>query len=339
LEALAAELDRMPADFSPDTIFIGGGTPTELSRNDLAALLNLLRNRVDVSAVVEWTCEANPGTLTPDKVEILLDAGVNRFSIGVQSFNPAALEFLGRIHSASEAREAVCMLRRMGATNINIDLIYGIPGFGLDVVRRDVYALLELAPDHAACYCLTFEDGTPLADLRDKGFVKEVDDDALREQYEWIRAELSAAGYRHYEISNFAHPGRECRHNLLYWGAGEYIGIGPSAHSHWRGERYGNVRDLHAYIRRMRDTGDARSFAERLDPEAKARETLIMSLRRIDGISRKEFIELTGFDYRQLCAEPLACLQREGLIDDSNDRLRLTDRGLFISDAIFAELV
>lgn len=339
LRALEAELRALPPDFRPDTVFMGGGTPTELSLADLAHLLDLLRRHVDLSAVAEWTCESNPGTLTEPKVAALMRAGVNRFSLGVQSFNPATLEFLGRIHSADEARDGVRLLRRLGVRNINLDLIYGVPGSARDAVHRDLGALLELAPEHAACYCLIFEDGTPLADLRAKGFVKEVDDETELEQYDTVRTRLRAAGYEQYEISNFARPGFRCAHNLLYWGAGEYLGIGPSAHSHWRGERFGNVRDLAAYTKRLLDGRNARAFTERLDPEAKARETLVMALRRVEGIASAEFRAATGFAYEDLCRGQLPWLRREGMIEDSGGRLRLTDRGMFVSDAVFAELV
>lgn len=329
----------LPEGFRPDTVFMGGGTPTELSERDLLALLNLLKEHVDLSGVTEWTCESNPGTLSASKVECLLRAGVNRFSLGVQSFDPTTLEFLGRIHSADEAREGFRLLRSLGVTNINLDLIYGVPGASIDVLRRDLDALLELGPEHAACYCLIFEDGTPLAELRNRGYVKEVEDDTELEQYNLVRAVLAGAGYRHYEISNFAKPGFECRHNQLYWGDGEYIGIGPSAHSHWRGERYGNVRDLDAYIKRLLAGRDACAFREQLDPEAKARETLVMALRRLDGVCAADFLASTGFDYRTLCADSIAWMTREGLLDSRDNRLRLTERGLFVSDAIFAELI
>lgn len=339
LAALAVELRQLPRPFRPATVFMGGGTPTELSAGDLARLLELLHRHVDLSGVVEWTCESNPGTLTREKARLLLDAGVNRMSLGVQSFDPKTLEFLGRIHSADEAAEGYQLLRELGVPGINLDLIYGVPGSGLDVVQRDVERLIELGPDHTACYCLIFEDGTPLADLRARGFVKEVDDDTERTQYEWVRNRLRAAGYRHYEISNFARPGQECRHNLLYWGAGEYLGVGPSAHSHWRGERYGNVRDLAAYCRKLLGGQSARSFSERLDPEAKARETLVMALRRLDGITWEQFHSDTGFDLRALCGETLDWLSRQGLLEVSPTGVRLTDEGLFVSDGIFAELV
>lgn len=339
LQAMALELAGLPDDFAPGTVFLGGGTPTELSLDDLRGMLGLLRQRVDLSRVTEWTCESNPGTLTAGKIELLLGAGVNRFSLGVQSFDPRTLDFLGRIHSSDEAVEGFQLLRRMGVRNINLDLMYGVPGTPSEVVERDVQRLAALRPEHAACYCLIFEDGTPLTDLRNRGFVKEVDDDAELTQYNTVRRVLAEAGYEHYEISNFAQPGHRCAHNLLYWGAGEYIGVGPSAHSHWKGERFGNVRDLATYTQRLREGTSPRAFAERLEPEAKARETLVMAMRRLDGVGADEFRSLTGFDYASLCADSLPWLRREGLVEDADGRLRLTERGLFVSDGIFAEWV
>lgn len=339
LAALESELRQLPHPFQPETVFIGGGTPTELSTSDLARLLEILRQNVDLSAIAEWTCESNPGTLTREKADLLKSAGINRMSLGVQSFDATTLDFLGRIHSADEAEAGVHLLRDAGFDNLNLDLIYGVPGAGPDVVRRDLQRLLALSPEHAACYCLIFEDGTPLADLRARGFVKEVDDDTELEQYEIVRTALRTGGYGHYEISNFAKPGRECRHNQLYWGAGEYLGVGPSAHSHWRGERYGNVRDLAAYCRRMLEGSSPRAFSEKLEPEAKARETLVMALRQTAGITHSDFLRDTGFELRALCGETLNALAREDLLEISGDRVRLTERGLFVSDGIFAELV
>lgn len=339
LAALAREMDSLPEGFAPETVFLGGGTPTELSDRDFAALFALLHRRVDLGRVTEWSCESNPGTLTREKVRIMMDAGVNRVSLGVQSFDPKTLEFLGRIHSADEAAEGFALLRACGMRNINLDLMYGVPGQSRDAVAGSLRRLVELGPEHAACYCLIFEDGTPLTDLKQRGFVKEVEDDEELEQYQLVRDAFGAAGYAHYEISNFAKPGFECRHNLLYWSGGEYIGLGPSAHSHWRGVRWGNLRDLAQYCRRLEEGGSVRAFEERLDPEAKARETLVMSLRRLGGVGREEFRAATGFDYAELCRDALPWLCREGLLCDADGRLRLTPRGLFVSDGVFAELV
>jgi len=339
LDALAREFKQLPDHFVPDTIFIGGGTPTELSDRDFQWLLDLVASTVDLSRVTEWSCESNPGTLTAAKARMMREAGVNRVSLGVQSFNSAALEFLGRIHSAEEAEAGYHLLRDHGFTNINLDLMYGVPGVPIETVESDVRKLIELSPDHAACYCLIFEDGTPLTELRNKGFVKEVDDDRELDQYTRVRDLLGAAGYRHYEISNFSRPGRECRHNLLYWGPGEYIGCGPSAHSHWQGKRFGNIRNLDQYCDHMLKGESTRAFEEQLDPAARAREALVMGLRRLEGISRDQFRADTAFDYRELCGDSLSWLCEEGLLEEKDNRLRLTARGLFVSDGVFAELV
>jgi oxygen-independent coproporphyrinogen III oxidase len=340
LDALDRELSLLPADFRPETVFIGGGTPTELSDRDFTRLFEVLKARIDLSRVAEWTCESNPGTLTAGKARILKAAGVNRMSLGVQSFDPRNLEFLGRIHSSDEAADAFRLLRRTGFENINLDLIYAIPGSSRDALERDLDRIAELAPEHVACYALIFEDGTPLTDLRDRGFVKEVDDDEQFAQYQCVRNRLAEAGYAHYEISNFARPGRECRHNILYWSGAEYLGCGPSAHSHWQGLRYGNVRSLEDYCASLIDEGRSpREFEERLEPEAKARETLVMSLRRLDGVSRSAFKNQTGFDYADLCGATLRRLESLGLLDASGERLRLTEEGLFVSDGVFADLV
>lgn len=339
LDALAVELGRLPADFKPRTVFIGGGTPTELSDEDFGRLFELLRGASDLSDVSEFTCESNPGTLTPAKVDIMLAGGVNRVSLGVQSLTPSALECIGRIHSPDEAIEGYELLRRKGVKNINLDFMYGIPGQTMDMLRADLARAIALGPEHLACYGLIFEDGTPLTELRNKGYLKEVDDEAELEQYQLVRAMLTGAGYHHYEISNYARPGYECAHNQLYWGAGEYIGCGPSAHSHWRGRRYGNIRHLDDYNRRLLVGGQVLQFEESLSPEARAREALVMYLRRIDGVGREEFRHATGFDYETLCSDSLAWLERIAMIDRSGERLRLTPGGVLVSDAVFAELI
>ncbi len=339
IAALEKEIATVPEGFVPGTVFLGGGTPTELSDRNFAALFELLHRKINLDRVTEWTCESNPGTLTREKVRIMMDAGVNRVSMGVQSFDPKTLEFLGRIHSADEAAEGFTLLRDCGMTNINLDLMYGVPGQSRDAVEKSLQRLIELGAEHASCYCLIFEDGTPLTDLKQRGFVKEVEDDEELDQYNMVRRALAGAGFRQYEISNFAKPDRGCRHNLLYWSGGEYIGLGPSAHSHWRGERWGNLRDLAAYCTKLERGESVRAFSERLDAEAKARETLVMSLRCLDGISREKFRAETGFDYASLCGDALPWLCKEGLLHDDGARLSLTEKGLFLSDGVFAELV
>lgn len=339
LNALEVELKQLPANFQPVTVFVGGGTPTELADADLRRLFALLHQHLDLSQVAEWTCESNPGTLTRDKAFILREAGVNRISMGVQSFDPANLEFLGRIHGPDDVPTSYALLRDAGFDNINLDLIYGIPGSSLAKTEADAQQLIALAPEHASCYALTFEEGTPLMDMKGKGYVREVDDDAELEQYRVIRATLAKAGYAQYELSNFARDGQTCRHNLLYWGNGAYIGCGPSAHSHWNGKRFSNVRHLRRYNQLLLAGASACDFEEQLEPEAKARETLVMWLRRLEGVPRKTFLAATGHDYWTLCGPQIQSLIDDGMLVFEKGSLRLTDAGLFVSDGIFADLV
>ena len=330
-KALESELNGLPPGFSPTSIFIGGGTPTALSKDVLSRLLDDLRRTVNTDGVSEWSCEANPGTLTDGKIRALLNGGVNRVSLGIQTFDEKLLKFLNRIHTAALAEEGFRSLRNAGFENIGVDLIYGLPGGSAHQVERDLNRLLELGPEHISCYCLSIEPGTDLARMN----VPEAEDEEALTQYQLIRHTLGAAGYEHYEISNFARPGRECRHNLLYWEGGEYIGCGPSAHSHWDGARWANAADTRDYILR----GPVRAFEERLAPEARARETLVMGLRKIRGVSRDLFRKQTGFDCYELRGPAIEKLIADGLLEQAGDFLRLTERALFVSNQVFVELV
>ena len=326
---IARELAELPADFAPESVFFGGGTPTALDEDDLQQLLDLVQARVNLARVAEWTCEANPGTLTAGKLARLRAGGVNRLSIGAQSFHDGTLRRLGRIHAAGETVAAVALARAAGFGNIGLDLIYGVPGVAFESFCADVEAALALAPEHVSCYCLEIEDGTPFAREAAAGRLA-VSEEDQRAQFDGARRRLAAAGYIHYEISNFARPGRECRQNGLYWCGGEYIGIGPAAHSHWRGARWGHTPDLPEW---------KRGFEERLAPEAKARETLVMGLRRLAGWGRAEFRAATGFDYDALRGPEIARLAAAGLLVAEPERLRLAEDAVFVSDSVFAELV
>ena len=323
------ELAALPAGFAPTSVFFGGGTPTALDERDLARLLDLVRARVDLRNLAEWTCEANPGTLSSAKLACLRAGGVDRLSLGAQSFTAETLKRLGRIHAADETRAAVAQARAAGFANVGLDLIYGVPGVARETFQADVEAALALAPEHLSCYCLEIEAGTPFARAAAAGELA-VSEDEQRAQFDWARRRLVAAGFEHYEISNFARPGRACRQNGLYWSGGDYIGVGPAAHSHWAGARWGNVPELPAW---------KRAFEERLEPAAKARETLVMGLRRLAGWGRAEFRAATGCDYDELRGPEIARLAAQGLLAVAPDRIRLAEDALFVSDAVFAELV
>jgi oxygen-independent coproporphyrinogen-3 oxidase len=339
LDALEKELESLPENFAPETLFIGGGTPTELSDRDFESLLDLIRRKVNLEQVQEWTCESNPGTLTQAKAHMLRQAGVNRMSIGVQSFDPSALEFLGRIHNADEARDGIRMLQATGFDSINLDLIYGIPTVDPDIIETDIATAVALGVNHIAAYCLIFEDGTPLADLQRKGYVKEVDDDTELAQYQMVRQRLSEAGYRQYELSNYAQPGHESLHNLLYWEGREYFGCGPSAHSHWQGRRWSNVRSLETYCKQWLTGTYTPAMEETLPPEAKARELVIFGLRKIQGIDLADFEQRTGYSLEELYGNTLNWLCEIGMLARDETSIRLTEQGLFLSDSVFAELV
>lgn len=339
IRCLEAELGRLPPDFAPDTVFIGGGTPTALEAADYEKLLQAIRRRIDLAQVVEFTSEANPGTLTAEKLDAMRAGGIDRVSIGVQSFNEKALRLLGRIHSSEQAAEGFLQLRRAGFDNVNIDLIQSIPGMKPEAVLEDARRVAALGPEHISYYNLIYEPGTPMTSDLEAGRIFPPGDDQEAENYFAVKESLEQAGYTHYEISNFCREGRPCRHNLLYWQGGEYFGCGPSAHSHWCGRRYGNIPDLGRYCALL-ETGE-RPFEESecLAPADKARETLVMWLRLLKGVELERFREVTGFGVDDLCGEAVESLVEEGLLCRTQASLSLTRAALFVSNAVFSELV
>ncbi len=339
LDGLRRELALQPDGFAPATLYIGGGTPTALPAPELEELLALLRTGTDVRGVTEWTCEANPGTLNEAKLARLRAGGVNRLSLGAQSFDARNLAGLGRCHTARDIGDAVRLAHRAGFEHYSLDLIYALPFAPADVFASDLERALDLAPEHLSVYALTVEEGTPLAARVAAGVVVEVEEEIALGHYVHARDRLRAAGFEHYEISNFARPGRASRHNLLYWSGGEYLGLGPAAHSHWRGLRWGNPDDLESWAGALERGAAPRTFEERLTPEAAARETLVFGLRRIAGVDRDEFRRRTGFELLDLRGPEIEGFIRAGLLAWDGPRLRLTAQALFISDTIFAGLI
>ncbi len=340
LDGLVREAARAPDGFVPRTIFIGGGTPTILPPAVLRGLFDRLHRAFDLSAVDEWTVEANPGTLTPERLDILRAGGADRLSLGAQSFDPALLRALGRRHDADDIAAAARAARAAGFRRLNLDLLYALPAPYAGTLGRTLDAALALRPDHLSAYALTLEPGTPLAAQHAAGAWPAVSDDDALAQFQRVRAALTEGGFEHYEISNFATPGEECRHNLLYWSGGEYLGLGPAAHSHWGGARWGNPPDLDAWASALEAGRSPRAFEERLEPAARARETLVFGLRRLAGVRRAEFRAHTGFDYEELRGPEIRGLLERGLLERTpDDGLRLSDAALFVSDSVFAELV
>ncbi|QBG46795.1 radical SAM family heme chaperone HemW [Verrucomicrobia bacterium S94] len=339
LQCLEIELRRLPSDFAPNTVFIGGGTPTALSPSEYRKMLEAIDRRINLSQVVEFTSEANPGTLTPDKLKAMRDGGVNRVSIGVQSFNNRALQLLGRIHDAKTAIAGYHMLRDAGFDNVNIDLIQSIPGMKPADVLADAEKAAGLEPDHISYYNLIYEPGTPLTKAKDEGRVVPPGDDEEADNYFMVKEYLEHAGYGHYEISNFSKEDRECRHNVLYWQGGEYFGCGPSGASHWHGRRFSNIPDLNTYTNRL--LKDQRPFdeVEHLSKEDKARETLVMWLRMTAGVDLDGFKKVTGFEVYDLCGAGIESMLEENLLQRQDNRISLSREALFISNAVFSELL
>ena len=340
LAALDREAGRFaPPGFRPATVYLGGGTPTALPPGALDRLLAIAHARFDLSGVAEWTCEVNPGTVSRDTAARLRAAGVNRAAIGVQSFDPARLRLLGRIHGPGAIPRTFSTLRDAGIENLAADLIHGVPGQGLAGFAADLDALLALAPDHVSVYALDVPDGTPMADAVRAGRLAAPDDDEAADQYAHARDILRGAGFVHDELSSFARPGRSGRHNRLYWTGGDVLGIGPAAHSVLGRTRRGNPRNLDAWAAALAREEAPWAFEETLAPEAWAREALILALRRIEGVDAEAFRRRTGYAPEALRPAETARLFAAGQLVRTPRGFRLADDALFVSNAVFRELV
>lgn len=321
------------------TIFCGGGTPTILPVDQLAGLLNAIADVVAVDEVTEYTVEANPATVDAEKAELLVSQGVTRVSMGAQSFFPEELATLERIHSPDDIAPSVETLRRAGVLQINLDLIFGIPGQTLDTWSQSLSRAIELELDHIACYGLMYEPGTVLTAMRRAGRIKPCDENLEADMYERMVSTLTAAGYEQYETSNFAKPGGRSEHNLIYWRNQPYIGVGPSAVGCLDDRRYKNVADVAGYIRTMDERGHAEAESETIDTEKLITEMVMMQLRLVEGLSIESFRRRTGLDPVALFGSTLADLHRREVLTVSDTHIALTHDGRLVSDAVMRELV
>ena len=287
----------------------------------------------------EYTVEANPGTLDAAKADALAEGGVNRVSLGAQSFRPASLAVLERNHGPEEVPRALDLVRPR-FPRWSIDLIFGVPGSTVDDWRRDLEMALALGPDHLSCYGLVFEKGTALYKQQREGSVHELDEEAERSMYEFTIDRLEYAGLAMYEISNYARPGHESTHNLAYWANDSYHGVGLGAARYVDGVRASNTRDMSAYLKRVEAGDDPTGPSERLDPEARARETAVLMLRRTAlGIDRPDFAARTGRDLDALAGPAVARNVAIGLLADDGRRVRLTREGIFLADGVMCDLL
>ena len=326
------------------TVFFGGGTPSTFRGTSIGAVLDEAARLFGFDERVEITLEANPGAVDAARFRDYRGCGVNRISIGAQSFDAELLRFLGRVHGADETRQALRSVREAGFDNFSLDLIYGIPGQTVDGVGRDLSQALEHEPPHLSAYNLTIEEGTPFHARYRQGLLKPLDEEVEIEMAGRVQSTLTGAGLHRYEISNYARPGLESRHNVNYWEGGDYLGIGAGAHSHRRepddplGERWSNERSPTGYMRRAGESGDAITERERPELRQAMAECLFTGLRMIGGVSAPGFRRRFGTKPQDAFPDVAEWLS-EGLLVEENRRLRLGPRGLLLANELFVRLM
>jgi oxygen-independent coproporphyrinogen-3 oxidase len=338
LNALAIELSWLGSPRPVDTLYFGGGTPSHLDERQLARLCELTLAAHPLADGCEWTVEANPESLSSERLKVLADHGVTRISLGVQSFNDEKLETLDRAHTRDAAESAVHLVQAEGM-QVSLDLIFSAPGETLAAWRQDLRDALALAPDHISTYGLTFEQGTAFTTARQRGQLFELDEELQRSMYAEAIDALTTAGFEHYEVSNFCLPGRHSRHNEVYWAGDEYYAAGPGAARYVDGVRETNHRSTLAYLKAL-ETGESPvADREELSLEGRARECLVLGLRRLRGVDKCQFAIKTGYDVDALTGAAIAKFAAMGLLQNDVHRVRLTREGLFVSDALWPELL
>ncbi|MHC4971104.1 MAG: radical SAM family heme chaperone HemW [Planctomycetota bacterium] len=337
LDALRLEMDARGVPRRPSTVYIGGGTPTAVEPRQLARYLEGLVRRLAPDPAREFTVEANPGSLTAEKVAVLREHGVNRVSLGAQSLYDRHLVTLGRVHKAAQVEEAYALLRTGGIPHVSLDFIYAIPGLTLREWTATLERVLAWEPEHLSCYALIFETGTEFFARRAAGTLRPVPDRTELAMFRWTERRLRQAGLPRYEISNFARAGRECQHNMNYWRNGSYVGFGAGAFSFVGGERLGNDRHLGRYAEAIRARGDAIVSKEALAGWEAARETIVLGLRTARGVDLTQVGERFGVDAQQHYAPLIGRLAEGGFIEsEGKGRLRLARRGWRVADTVAA---
>ncbi|MFN8442210.1 MAG: radical SAM family heme chaperone HemW [Caldilineaceae bacterium] len=366
VDALCQELRQWSSTLAKrpvTSIFLGGGTPTVLESSQLAQLFETIYTHFQVVANAEITSEANPGTVDQDKFATLRSLGVNRLSLGVQSLQAEELRFLGRIHSVEDVYRAIDAARGAGFDNLNLDFMFGLPEQSPQQWSNTLDQALALQPEHLSLYSLIVESNTPLAHWVKTGVVIAPNEDIAAEHYEYAIKRLQTAGYRHYEVSNWARqdktaattpevditPRLASQHNLLYWRNGDYLGVGPGAHSHlrWRDEagqafnrRWGNRKAVAGYVQRITQGEPVEEFHEEIDERTSMGETMMLGLRLIDeGVSFQRFRTLHGEELATVFSDELTRLEAKGLLANDKERVHLTSTGLMIGNQVFMEFL
>jgi oxygen-independent coproporphyrinogen-3 oxidase len=341
VESLLAELDSRlrGRELRVETIFVGGGTPTLLPISCLERLFARLGEIVQRDRPVEFTVEANPASLTAAKTGIFRRSGVNRISMGAQSFHARELRVLDRIHNPADIPTSAAIVHAAGFEHFNLDLIFGIPGQTEASWTESIDRAIDLGPDHLACYGLTYEPDTLLRQRLDQGLIRSVGDDLEASLYILTEDVLEARGFRQYEISNYARPGAESRHNSRYWLNLPYLGIGPSAASFLHGCRRKNVADTAEYVRRVGAGEEPVIEQEELSPLDRAGEAAMLALRLVAGIDREKFQAATGYDPARLFEGVITRHARQGLLIADKDRIALSRKGRLLGDMVIADFL
>jgi oxygen-independent coproporphyrinogen III oxidase len=330
------------------TIFFGGGTPSLLRAEQVARILQTASQAFLLDPDAEITLEANPGTLEYGHLDELYAAGVNRLSMGAESFDDGLLRWMGRVHSSDEIKSAFAAGRAAGFANVNLDFIYALPGQTLEMWRDTLKEAVKLGPEHLSLYSLIVEEGTPLHSWVQQGRVRPVDDDTAADMYELAGSLLTEAGYEQYEISNWARDGRMCAHNLTYWHNLPYIGLGAGAHGWYASHRYSEARPIREYINRVGATvqqadsvgkGDVPAAAvvtdEVISRGLEMSETAFVGLRLSEGIDRGAFVGRFGQDFEDVFGPRLGAVRAAGLLDDTQTHVRLSARGRLLGNEVF----
>jgi oxygen-independent coproporphyrinogen-3 oxidase len=342
VRALLSEMEqaaKRTKDRRVNTIFFGGGTPTTLPFSDLARILEACRQYFQVDPDAEITCEANPATIPQTDLAQLREAGFNRLSIGVQSFDPDELKRLERVHTVDEVYLTVERARQAKFENLSLDLMFALPNQTVGCWRDNLQKAIDLQPDHISAYNLTIEPDTVFYKQQSQGLLTMPPDDFQRELFEITIDTLTGAGYEHYEISNYAQAGKQSRHNLNYWVDGEYIGLGAGASSFFNGDRYKNTNLPARYIARINETQTAVESRETPDRRQRMGEAVMLGLRLSAGLNLSQFKKQFDITFQEAFGDTVTRLTGMGLIELSDDRAALTREGLFLADSVIIEFI
>ena len=323
------------------SIYIGGGTPSFIDSKYIEKIMEIVKECYIIDSNAEITIEVNPGTVSKKKLETYLNSGINRISIGLQSTHNEILSKLGRVHSYEEFLYTYNLARNVGFKNINVDLMLGLPNQSLNDLQESINEVINLEPEHISVYSLIIENGTPFCEKLEKQEIALPSDELERAMYWETKRKLEKAGYTHYEISNFAKPGFESKHNLSCWNQEEYIGIGAAAHSYTNNVRYSNIDSIEDYIRNYENGNEIDNFVfhEKQNKESKMKEFMMLGLRKIQGIHIQDFKNKFGENPIYLYKKELEKLVNEELLEIDGDVIKLTNKGIDLANLVWEEFV